>query len=427
MKFILRAAALLVVLVAASLARAQTTPISFYYPVAVGGPVTKIIDSLVADFEKEHPSIKVTPIYSGTYKESAVKALTAFKNGMPPATAVLFAADMYTLIDAHAVVPFEELATTAEDQAWLRAFYPAFMANSRAAGKTWGIPFQRSTILLYWNKDLFRRAGLDPERAPADWQEMAAFARQLTQRDARGEVVRWGIQIPGSGFPYWLFQGLAAANGAELMNAAGTETHFDHPAAIAALDYWVGLASRHGVHPPGVVDWGTTPSDFIGQKVAMIWTTSGNLANIRKSAPFPFGVAMLPASQRRGSPTGGGNFYIFRKSSPQQQQAAFAFVKWITAPRRAAQWSIATGYIAVQPQAWQVQAMAEHAAAFPSATVGRDQLAHAVPEFSTHENQRVTKVLNKGLTAALLGKKTPAEALQDAQADAMRILLPYQR
>jgi sn-glycerol 3-phosphate transport system substrate-binding protein len=402
------------------------TEISFYYPIAVGGPVAQTMTRLVEDFEREHPGIKVRPIYTGTYKESLAKALTAHRSGNPPDVAVLFAVDIYTLIDADAIVPFDDLLGAGR-QGWLAGFYSAFMANSRAAGKTWGVPFQRSTILLYWNKKLFREAGLDAERAPKDWAEMARYAKALTQRDADGKVTRWGLQIPSSGFPYWLFQGLATANGASLMNAAGTRTMFDQPAAIDALKFWVDLSRRDGAHPPGVVEWGATPTQFGEGKVAMIWTTSGNFRALRTAVGADLGVGMLPANTQRGSPTGGGNFYIFRKSPPEKQQAALTFVQWMVSPERTAQWGIDSGYIAVRPQAWDTPAMKAHTAMFPQAIVARDQLAYAVAELSTHENQRVTRALNTGLAAALSGAKTPEQALHDAQAEAMRILLPYQR
>ena len=415
-----------IALIAAGIAQAQTTEISFYYPVAVGGPITKFIDGFVADFQKENPGIKVNSIYSGTYQESLVKALTAHKSGTPPVTSVLLSTDMYTLIDDDAIVPFDGLASSAEDQAWLNSFYPAFMANSRTGGKTWGIPFQRSTIVLYWNKELFKEAGLDPNRPPANWKEMAEYAQKLTKRDANN-TAQWGVQIPSTGFPYWLFQGLTTPNGVELMNAAGTETYFDNPAVIEALKYWVDLSRAQKVHPPGVVEWGTTPKDFFEKKVAMIVTTTGNLSNIKANAKFDFGVAMLPASKRRGSPTGGGNFYLFKKSTPQQQQAAFKFIKWITSPERAAQWGIDTGYVAVRPDAWNTPVMKKYIEGFPPAAVARDQLQYAVAELSTHENQRVTKALNDGLQAALTGAKTPEQAMKDAQAEAARILRPYKR
>ena len=406
-------------------AAAQTTEVSFYYPVAVGGPITKLVDSMTADFEKENPGIKMKPIYSGTYQESIVKALTAMKSGEPPVLSVLLSTDMFTLIDEGAIVDWTGLATSADDQAWLKSFYPAFMENSETGGKTWGVPFQRSTIVLYWNKDMFKAAGFNPDKAPENWKEMLQYAQKLTKRDASGNVSQWGVQVPSSGFPYWLFQGFTTPNNAMLMNKSGDKTNFDSPAVIEALQYWVDLSQKHKVMPPGIIEWGTTPKDFFERKIAMMWTTTGNLTNVKNNAKFDFGVAMLPANKRRGSPTGGGNFYLFKKSTPAQQQAALKFVKFMTSAERAAQWGIETGYVAVRPQAWETVAMRKYAAGFSPAVVARDQLEFSVAELSTHENQRVTKALNDGLQAALTGTKKPDQAMKDAQREADRILRPY--
>jgi sn-glycerol 3-phosphate transport system substrate-binding protein len=299
--------------------------------------------------------------------------------------------------------------------------------NSQTGGKVWGVPFQRSTVVLYWNKELFKEAGLDPNKPPANWSEMLAYAQKLTKRDASGNTTQWGIQVPSSGFPYWLFQGFTTQNGVELMNAAGDTTYYDKPEVIEALQFWVDLGRKHRVMPQGVVEWGTTPRDFFERKIAMMWTTTGNLTNVKNNAKFDFGVAMLPAGKRRGSPTGGGNFYVFKKSSPQQQQAALRFIRWITSPERAAQWGIDTGYVAVRADAWETPAMKKYVSGFPAAAVARDQLPFAVAELSTRENQRVTKALNDGLQAALTGAKTPAQAMQDAQREAERILKPHRR
>ena len=399
--------------------------VSFYYPVAVGGPITKLVDGLAADFEKENPGIKLKPIYTGSYQDSITKVLTAVKGGEPPVTSILLATDMYSLIDEDAIVPFDDLIKTADDQAWLKSFYSAFMENSQTGGKTWGIPFQRSTIVLYYNKELFKEAGLDPNRPPANWKEQVEYAQKLTKRDASGKVTQWGIQIPSTGFPYWLFQALAIQNGTNLMNPAGTQTYYDRPEVIEALTYWVDLVKKYKVHPEGIVDWGTTPKDFFEKKVAMVWTTTGNLTNMRINAKFDFGVAMLPAGKQRGSPTGGGNFYVYKKATPVQREAAFKFIKWITAPQRAAQWGIDTGYVAVRPDAWETPAMKQYVAGFPPAAVARDQLPFAKAELSTHDNQRVTKALNDGLQAALTGAKTPEQAMKDSQREAERLLRSF--
>jgi sn-glycerol 3-phosphate transport system substrate-binding protein len=328
------------------------------------------------------------------------------------------------LIDDDLIMPFDTLAENEADRAWLRSFYPAFLKNGEINGHTWGVPFQRSTIVLYWNKAAFQDAGQDPERAPATWDEHAALAQKPTKRSGDA-VVRWGVQIPASGFPYWLFQALATEAGATLANADGTETDFASPSCIEALRYWIDLTAKYHAHPPGIVDWATTPRDFLEQKVAMIWTTTGNLSNIRANAKFPFGVAMLPAGKRRGSPTGGGNFYLFQSAMPAQREAALRFLRWITSPERAAQWGIDTGYVATRPDAWEIPAMKTYAAEFPAAAVARDQLQYAVAELSTHDNQRVTQALNNGLQAALLGHMTPDSALGEAQATATRLLRPF--
>jgi sn-glycerol 3-phosphate transport system substrate-binding protein len=411
-------------LAAPAIVRAATE-ISFYYPVAVGGPITRIIDGYAADFEKENPGISVRPVYAGTYQDTMVKSLTAHKSGNPPVTSVLLSTDMFSLIDEDLIVPFDDLARSEADKSWIKSFFPAFMENSQTGGKTWGIPFQRSTIVLYWNKDAFKEAGLDPDKAPTTWDEELAFAEKLTRRDQSGNATQWGMQIPSSGFPYWLFQALTTQNDVILMNQAGDHTFFDKPAVVEALQRWVDLGRKRKVMAPGVIEWGTTPKDFFERKTAMMWTTTGNLTNVRSNAKFPFGVAMLPAGKRRGTPTGGGNFYVFTKTSRAQQEAAVKFAQWMTSPERAAQWGIDTGYVAVRPDAWDTATMKNYVAGFPAAAVARDQLQYAVAELSTHDNQRVTKALNDGLQAALTGTKTPEQAMKDSQGEAERVLKPY--
>ena len=79
---------------------------------------------------------------------------------------------------------------TDADKAWIKSFYPAFMENSRTGGETWGIPFQRSTVVMFWNKDAFKAAGL-PDKAPDNWDELVADGSKLTKRDAAGNVSQW--------------------------------------------------------------------------------------------------------------------------------------------------------------------------------------------------------------------------------------------
>jgi sn-glycerol 3-phosphate transport system substrate-binding protein len=406
-------------------ARAADMEIRFYYPIAVGGPITKIIDGYGADFEKKNPGVKIKPIYAGNYIETIGKALIAIKGGDIPECAILLAADIMTLTDESAVIPLDDLVKTADDKAWFDGFFPGFMENARLKGKTYAIPFQRSTPVLYWNKAAFKEVGLDPEKGPADWDEMLAFAQKLTKKDASGNVTRWGVEIPSDGNTSWLYSGLTWAQGLRLMNADGNKVNFDDPRAIGALQFFLDLSKKYSVQPAGLTSWGTAPRDFMEGKLAMIWQTTGNLTNIKSNASFPFGVAMLPKKTQYGAPTGGGNFYIFKGISPEKQAMAFKLVKFMTTPERAAAWSIATGYVATSPAAYATEVMKTYIADFPQAAVARDQLQYAGPEITVHEGQRVMKVLNDNLQAALTGGKAPEAAMKDAQREADRILKDY--
>ncbi len=414
-------------LAAPAIVRAQKAPmeIQFFFPIAVAGPITRIIDGYARDFEAEHKDIRIKPVYAGSYDDTIAKAITAFKAGKAPPLAMLGAIQVFTLMDLDAIVPIDELANTAEDKAWLGGFFPAFRANGDVDGHVWSVPFQRSTAVLYWNRDAFRQAGLDPEKPPATWKEQTEMGRKLVMKSA-GSVSRWGVQIPATGGTYWLYQALAAEAGQELANRAGTQTYFDAPGSVEALEYWVHLG-QDGVQAPGVLNWGTTPNDFVAGRTAMMWTTTGNLTFVKNNAKFPFGVAMLPADKKRGTPTGGANFHVFATATKDERAASLLFIKWVTSPERAAQWGIDTGYVATRPDAWQTAKMKEYVAKFPQAAVARDQLPYAVPELSTHDNQQVTLPLNAALQAALAGRKTPKAALADAQANADRLLRPFRK
>lgn len=401
---------------------AAAVDLQLYYPVAVGGPVTKIVDDMVDRFHKENPDIKVSAVYAGNYTDTMTKAMTAMKGGQPPQLSVLLSTDVFTLIDEKAIVPIDDLVT---DKAWLKNYYPAFMANGQIGGKTWSIPFQRSTIVLYWNKDAFKEAGLDPEKAPASWDQMVEMGKKLVKKDASGNTVRWGVEIPTTGYAYWMLQALAIENGQRMMNEAGNEVYLTAPKTVAALDYWVDLSRTHNVMPTGTIDWATLRTDFLEGKTAMMWHTTGNLTAVKDGAKFNFGVAMLPAKERRGSPTGGGNFYVFKNATPEQQKAAVKFIQWMTTPERAAEWSIKTGYAAVSPAAYKTPTMETYAKGFPAALVARDQLEHAVPELSVHENGRIYKFVNDAVQAAVTGSQKPSEALANAQQQSERVLRAY--
>jgi sn-glycerol 3-phosphate transport system substrate-binding protein len=253
------------------------------------------------------------------------------------------------------------------------------------------------------------------------------MARQLTKKE-NNVTTQYGIQIPSdkAGYAYWMLQTFATQqNGFNLMNDAGTEVYFDDPRTIKGLTFWKAL-SDDGSQAPGTSAWSTTPTDFLQQKTAMIYHTTGNLTNIRRNATFNFGTAMLPADLSRGSPTGGGNFYLFKGVPENQTEAAFTFIKWMTSdPERVAQWSIDTGYVATRPEAYETERLKAYTGEFPQALVARDQLEFAYAEFSVYDQGRVQDILDTAIEAVMTGQETPANAMKAAQSRADAVLGQY--
>lgn len=402
----------------------ESMELTMYFPVSVGGGPDALIDDLCAQYHEENPNITINPVYAGSYADTRTKVQAAIKGGNTPDLAIMFSIDLYSLLAMDAIADIDSFCTTEEDQQWLDGFYDGFMMNSRDGETTYGIPWQRSTIVLYYNKDAFEAAGLDPEQPPTTWDELYEDAQKLTIIE-NGQTTQYGIQIPSDGYAYWMLQTFCVQqSGFNLMNDTGTETYYDDERTAKGLKFWKSL-SEDGSQPSGIVAWATTPSDFLEGKTAMMYHTTGNLTNVKNNATFDFGVAMLPENESFGSPTGGGNFYIFKGVSEERQQAAFDFIKWMTDDERVAQWSIDTGYVATRPSAYETDRMKQYAEEFPYCLVARDQLEYGYAELSTYNQAEVQKAIDDAISYVMTDQQDVETALAAAQQTADGILQAY--
>ncbi len=399
--------------------------LEFYFPVGVNAPAVETIQALTDEWAALNPQHTVKAVYAGNYEETTTKALTAANAGQAPQVVVLLSIDLFTLIEEDVILPISDIATSAEDQAWIDGFYDGFMKDAEFEGKTYAIPFQRSTPVFYYNKDAFRAAGLDPEAPPATWDEMIEMGKVLTQRDSNGNVTQWGTRIPTLGLGgAWLFGGLVVSKGDVLTTETGTEARINTPAALASLEFLLEL-SEEGVMAPGGISWGDTPKAFLEGQTASMWTSTGNLAFVEENATFDWGVGFLPGGDGPGAPIGGGNFYVFSDTTDEEREAALDFIKFMTSPENAATWSMATGYVAPRPDVWETPQMKEYAARLPQALVALDQLEYAEREFATFQRAKVTQYLVDAIESVVTGNADPAEALARAQEGADSVLDDY--
>jgi sn-glycerol 3-phosphate transport system substrate-binding protein len=428
---IVAAALTLSALPARSNAQANVS-IDFYFPEASANNSQAIFEEYAKQFQALHPEITVNVIYQGSYTDNRTKIQTEIAAGAGPDVAVMLATDLLSFVEEGAIVPvqgFLDKMPAAEKDAYLADIFPAFLLNnSDEEGTVWTVPFQRSTPVMYYNKALFAEAGL--EAAPTNRDQLVEYAQKLTLAD--GE--RWGLWLPSEGFPIWLFTAAAIANGQNLSDADPTTVGLNTDAVKNALDFWLKLGNEYKVTPAGAVSWGDTPTVFTSGKAAMAIHTTGSLTRILNEATFEVGVAFVPFGPADaeglgyGVPTGGGNVYIFKNSTPEEQEAAWLWAQFLSSPEIQANWGARTGYIAARISAWDLDPLKSLVAEKPQYGVARDQLAFAQREFSAYRTIDLQGIINKTLSGIIAGSTPAAEinaTLETAQKQIDDLLAEY--
>ena len=416
---------------APALAQDEEIVLDFYYPAAVSGPLQEAFERYAASFTEMHPNVSINVVFTGSYGQTRETVRTEIEGGgAGPDVAVMLSVDLYSFIEDGTIVSAQQWIDQLDDpQGFVDDFFPAFMLNSvDAEGNVWTLPFQRSTPILYYNKEHFAEVGLDPEQPPRNLNELIEYAELLTNDE------RDGIQIPLAGdFPSWLFQSFAIAHGQNLVSHDPTEAFLNTEATKASLAAIQELGDR-GVMPVGGSAWGDTPTNFIAGAASMIYHTTGSLTFIRNNATFEFGTGFLPSGppnedgEGYGAPTGGGNVYIFDNGTHTEAelQAAWEWAVHLASADIQADWTTTTGYIATRPSAWESEALQGLVAEWPQYTTAPAQLQYADKEIATYRSIDVQVMINTVLSDIISGNESdPDLALEIYQEQIDSLLEPY--
>lgn len=411
----------LVALLPLSLTTAQDEPIvlDFYFPEATANNAQAIFEEYAAMFTEANPNIEINVVYQGSYTDNRNIIQTQLAAGEGPDVAVMLATDLLSFVEDGTIVPAQQFIDEMENgDAYADGFYDAFLLNSvDENGTIWSIPFQRSTPLLYYNVEHFEAAGLDPASPPANRDELLEVAQALTTDD------RWGLWFPSEGFPIWLFSSFQISGGEPLVRERFDVVYFDTGPTREGLEYLLALGNEYGVMPEGSLSWGDGPTIFTSGEASMLVHTTGSLTRILTDADFEVGAAFLPfgpagsETSGFGAPTGGGNLYIFANSTPEEQAAAWEWVRFLSSPEIQADWTVRTGYIAAVEDAWETETLQGLIEEAPQYAVARDQLEFAGKEFTSFRSIDIQNIINTTLSAIISGEETDIEsALATAQA-----------
>ncbi|MCA9906146.1 MAG: ABC transporter substrate-binding protein [Anaerolineae bacterium] len=410
--------ALFLLAIAVTGAAAQdTVKVEIYFPIAVDSPITEILQGYADAYMAENPNVEVVWSFEGGYADVKNRLLTVAEGGGElPALAIMLATDIYDLRNAEVIQPLDGYAS----EEYLADFTPTWLSNSYydydgdGTQELYGIPFQRSTVLLYYNADLLTEAGL---AAPSNWDELATAAEALTTDS------REGILVPNS-WPYWVFQPFAAGAGENIVSESDVDVYFDTPAVIDALQYWVDLYNVYHATPVGVQsNWGDAPGALVDGAAAMIVHSSGSMRTILDNADFTVGVMGIPGKDGgQYTVTGGGNLYMTAGIDDATAQAAWDFVNWLTQPERTVDWSIQTGYYNTRNSGFDLDTWKDYASANPQADEARASVDFAAREFSVQSLGDVRDIFHAEILAVLNGEMEPAAAMAAAQEQADQVL-----
>lgn len=404
------------------------TPIDLYFPVPVQGKLATEMQRLVNRFNHEHPDIAATAVYTGSYDDTNLKTRAAVQAGRPPAAVIMSANFVREYVINNEAIALDELiAKDGQTPAqFMAGFWPALAPNAMEHGRVYGVPFQNSTPILYYNTAIFQAAGLDPNRPPATWAEFADAARAIA-KTSDGQTTRWGVMMPGT-YDYcgWITSGLAMSNGGQFYNSDfGGEVYYTQPSTIGAVQFLDDLVHKFKVMPEGITDANAVTTAFFQGRTGMMILSTGSLSFVRENMKQPYRTAFMPRNLVNAAPIGGASLIIPRGNSPERVAAAWTLIKWLTSPEIAGGWSRFTGYFAPRIAAYDLPEMKSYLAEHPDAKVALDQLAYARSWFSTYNTVGVRKALEDGVQAVLAGKAKPREAMEAAQRNADELMRPY--
>lgn len=372
-------------------------------------------------FNEEHDDIEVDVVYSGGYTDTLRKAQASVAAGNAPALIMFEQTRGAGFVDAGAVLPIEPFAE-ADPDFEIDDFFDPLLESCRIDGTLYCLPYNTSTPLVYYNADMFREAGLDPdEDLPETWDELLEVGPQLAERNASGELESWALGLATA--PGWLFDAWLGQAGGTFLNEEGDEFVFADENGVEVLEFWQELIEADAARPSG--DEGP---DFMGGNQAMMAASTATLQSRFADADFDIRAAPMWCGEECYVPIGGANFYMMDTGSDAERQAAWEFLTYVLSPEITAEFAAATGYMAPRQSALETETLQTLFEEMPAARITYEQMeSHGHPRTLVPFWGDVHNQLTELTEQVLLDGQDPQAALDTAESEANRLLDVYSR
>ncbi|WP_214816534.1 ABC transporter substrate-binding protein [Exiguobacterium sp. s59] len=354
------------------------TEVVFWH--AMSGDLETALNTQVDAFNASQDDYEVKPIFQGTYEEALTKFNAVAGSEDAPAIMQTFEVGTKYMIDSNKITPVQEFIDKEDfdTSVWEENILSYYQVD----GKQYSMPFNSSTPVLIYNKDAFKEAGLDPEKAPRTYDELKEAAKKLTTDDQTGfTMLNYG----------WFFEQLVAAQGGLYVdNDNGrsgnpTKAVFDGEEGQNAFNLIKDMYDEKTFLNVGQ-NWDDMRAAFQSGKVAMYLDSSAGIRTVADNADFEIGASYLPVpneADRQGVVIGGASLWMGDGIAEETKEGAWEFMKYVSSTEAQAQWHVDTGYFAINPEAYNEPIVEEMWATYPQLKVTVDQLSETKPSPAT--------------------------------------------
>ncbi|MHA1567075.1 MAG: ABC transporter substrate-binding protein, partial [Alphaproteobacteria bacterium] len=333
---------LLVALTLPGMSVTAQDPIEITFWHAMSGSRAEVVQAIVDSFNEANPDVHLVAEFTGSYAETLTKALTAYSAGEAPHIVQVYEVGTRTMLDSGAIVPVMEVSGGQLDQAQFVAPIVNYYAID---GELRCMPFNSSTAMLYYNKDMFEAAGLDPEQPPTTFSELYEMGKQIVDSGVATHAISFG-------WPAWIMEQMFAMHDQFLADqnngrdGLATEVYFNSDFGVQVLTEWQKWAND------GVLFYGgrtySANDPFIAGEFAMLAQSTSSLGGIQRKVDFNLGTAFLPTLdgyERAGNNVvGGGCLWTMAGQSDEEYEAVWRFFQHLSSTEQSITWHKGTGY-----------------------------------------------------------------------------------
>jgi sn-glycerol 3-phosphate transport system substrate-binding protein len=403
---------------------------------AMSGELGRQVEKLASDFNASQTQYRIVPVYKGSYAETVGAAIFAFRSRSQPAIVQVNEIATATMMAAKgAIYPVYELMGEESELFLPTAYLPAVTGYyTDLAGNMLSFPFNASTPILYYNKQLFRRAGLDPDVPPKTWPEVGAAAQRLRVSGVPcGFTTHWPSWVNVENFS--ALHDLPIATKSNGFGGLDTSLTISNPVVvrhIAQLAEW---------QKNKVYDYSgratTAEPRFQNGECGIFLGSSATRADILKNVKFDVGFGRLPfwpdvAGAPRNTIIGGATLWVLRDRPREEYKGVAKFFAFLSKPEVQSAWHEATGYLPITKAAYELSRDRGFYDRNPGASISVEQMMSGMPT----ENSKglrlgsfvlVRDVIEDEMEQAFAAKKSAQEAMDSAAERGNRLLRQFER